>query len=430
MGERPAEFWHTVLKVGVSPSQVLRRYDTMPPTKPEPLEWNVDLVWCEVDTAALSANMQSFKSLLQPGVKLAPAVKSNAYGHGLVLAARAFLEGGADWLCVNALYEVEALRAAGIEAPLYVMGYLSREQLERAVELDARLVVYNAETIDALSVLVKRLNKPARVHLKLETGNNRQGVGLEQALKLADRCRAQGVTLEGMATHFANVEDTTDHRFAVEQLERFQRGVRALRGAGHALPICHLANSAATLLWPQAQLDLVRVGISSYGLWPSRETLLSAALEGRSRIPLSPALTWKTRIAQLKRVEVGEFVGYGCTFMATHPTRLAILPVGYYDGYDRGLSNLAYVLIRGQRAPVRGRVCMNILMVDVTDIPEARLEDEVVLLGEQGGHRLTAEQLGDWSGTINYEVVARIADHVPRMAVKPTERAALEPFGA
>lgn len=376
----------------------------------------MDLVWCEVDTAALRRNMESFRGLLKPGVRLAPAVKSNGYGHGLVLAANAFLAGGADWLCVNALYEVEGLRKAGITCPLYVMGYLSLEQLERAVELDARLVLYNQETVDALGKLVKRLNKPAYVHIKLETGNNRQGVGLEEALKLADRCRTQGVTLEGLATHFANVEDTTDHRFAEEQLARFERGVRALRGAGHALPICHAANSAATLLWPHAQFDLARVGISSYGLWPSRETLLSAALEGRGRTPLTPALTWKTRVAQVKRVEVGEFVGYGCTFMATHPTRLAILPVGYYDGYDRGLSNLAYVLIRGQRAPVRGRVCMNIIMVDVTDIPEARVEDEVVLLGEQGGQRLSAEQLGDWSGTINYEVVARIADHVPRIA--------------
>ncbi|MFM7200533.1 MAG: alanine racemase [Myxococcota bacterium] len=376
----------------------------------------MDLVWCEVDTAALRRNMGSFKGLLKPGVRLAPAVKSNAYGHGLVLAASAFLAGGADWLCVNALYEVEALRQAGFTCPLYVMGYLSLEQLERAVELDARMVVYNQETVDALVKLVKRLGKPAYVHIKVETGNNRQGVGLEEALKLADRCRAQGVTLEGLATHFANVEDTTDHRFAEEQLERFERGVRALRGAGHELPICHTANSAATLLWPHAQFDLVRVGISSYGLWPSRETLLSATLEGRGRTSLTQALTWKTRIAQIKRVGVGEFVGYGCTFMATHPTRLAILPVGYYDGYDRGLSNLAYVLIRGQRAPVRGRVCMNIIMVDVTDIPEARVEDEVVLLGGQGGQYLSAEQLGEWSGTINYEVVARIADHVPRIA--------------
>lgn len=375
----------------------------------------MDLVWCEVDTQALAANMRAFKSLLRPGVLLGQAVKSNAYGHGLVLAAQAFLDGGADWLCVNALYEVRALRAAGISAPLYGMGYLERASLEEALLLDTRIVVYNRETIETLGELSARLQRPARVHIKLETGNNRQGVPLTEALALAQLCRERGVVLEGLATHFANVEDTTDHRFALTQLARFNEGVETLRRAGHALPVCHLANSAATLLWPEAQHGLVRVGIAGYGMWPSRETFVSAALSGRERFPLQTALTWKTRVAQLKTVEVGEFIGYGCTFMVTHRTRLAILPVGYYDGYDRGLSNLGYVLIRGQRAPIRGRVCMNIIMVDVTDIPGVQVEDEVVLMGTQGRERLSPEQLGEWCGSINYEIVARIGDHVPRV---------------
>lgn len=377
----------------------------------------MDLVWCEVDTAALAANMRAFRALLAPQVLLAPAVKGNAYGHGLEVAARAFLQGGADWLCVNALYEARALRTAGITCPIYVMGYVDGPNLEETLLLGVRLVVYNLETIDKLGELAARLNRPAIVHMKLETGNNRQGVRLEEALVLAQRCREKGVMLEGMATHFANVEDTTDHGYAIHQLELFLAGVKALRAAGHPLPICHLANSAATLLWPQAQLDMVRVGIAGYGMWPSRETFVSAALQGRERIPLTPALTWKTRIAQVKDLEVGEFVGYGCTYMATHKSRLAILPVGYYDGYDRRISNLGYVLIHGQRAPVRGRVCMNIIMVDVTDIPQAHLEDEVVLMGGQGKERLSAEQVAEWAGTINYEIVTRIADHVPRLGV-------------
>lgn len=376
----------------------------------------MDLVWCEVDTQALASNMRAFRSLLRPGVKLGQAVKSNAYGHGLVVASQAFLDGGADWLCVNALYEVRALRQAGITAPIYVMGYLEKSSLEEALALDCRMVVYNGETIDRLGELSARMQRPARVHLKLETGNNRQGVSLPEALQLAERCRARGVELEGMATHFANVEDTTDHRFALVQLSRFNEGVETLRRAGHPLPVCHLANSAATLLWPEAQHELVRVGVAGYGLWPSRETFVSAALTGRERIPLQTALSWKTRVAQVKDVAVGQFVGYGCTFMVTHPTRLAILPVGYYDGFDRGLSNLGYVLIHGHRAPIRGRVCMNIIMVDVTDIPGVQVEDEVVLMGSQGMERLSAEQLGEWCGTINYEVVARIADHIPRVA--------------
>lgn len=374
------------------------------------------LVWCEVDGTALAQNIQALRRLLGNHVLLAPAVKANGYGHGLELAARAFLQGGADWLCVNAVYEARALRQAGIQAPIYVMGYVGLHELEEALHLNTRMVVYNAETIDALGAWSTKTGLQARVHLKLETGNHRQGVDLPQAFLLADRCVERGVMLEGLATHFANVEDTTDHQYARAQLEKFERGVQALRRAGHPLPVTHIANSAATILWTQAQQNMVRPGISAYGLWPSTETFVTAALEGRGRLPLAPALTWKTRVAQVKPVDVGGFVGYGCTYMATHPTRLAILPVGYYDGYPRALSNLAWVLIRGQRAPVRGRVCMNIIMVDVTDIPGASLEDEAVLLGSQGSERITAEQLGAWGQTINYEIVARIADHVPRVA--------------
>lgn len=360
--------------------------------------------------------MQALRSLVGPEVLLAPAVKANGYGHGLELAARAFLAGGADWLCVNAVYEARALRQAGIDAPLYLMGYAGLHELEEVLRLGLRLVVYNTETIDALGRLSALLGLPARVHLKLETGNHRQGVELPQAFLLADRCVERGVVLEGLATHFANIEDTTDHQYARLQLETFEKGVQALRRAGHALPVCHVANSAATLLWTRAQQSMVRPGIAAYGLWPSTETFVTAALEGRARIPLMPALTWKTRVAQIKPVPVGGYVGYGCTYMATHPTRLAILPFGYYDGYPRALSNLAWVLIRGQRAPVRGRVCMNIVMADVTDIPGVCLEDDVVILGAQGEQRITAEQLGSWGQTINYEIVARIADHVPRVA--------------
>jgi alanine racemase len=379
--------------------------------------FHVDLVWCDVDARALADNLRAFRRMTGPNVLLAPAVKANAYGHGLIAASRAFLDGGADWLCVNALYELRALRDAGIDAPVYVMGYVGLADLEEAVSLDARLVVYNRETIERLGAVARRTGQPARVHLKLETGNNRQGVMVDEALALADLCVKEGVTLEGAATHFANIEDTTDHRYALEQLERFHTAVGALRRAGHPVRIRHLANSAATLLWPEAQLELARVGIAAYGMWPSRETFVSYMLERKEPVTLTTALSWKTRIAQIKQVPVGEYVGYGCTFMTTHPTRLAILPVGYYDGYDRKLSNLGYVLVRGMRAPIRGRVCMNITMVDVTDIPDAALEDEVVLLGAQGRERISAELLADWTGTINYEVVARIADHVPRVAV-------------
>lgn len=368
--------------------------------------------WCEIDTAALSANVAAFKAMLPSGSLLAVAVKANAYGHGLQLAAEAFVAGGADWLCVHSVEEAVALRGAGLTADLYILGPVFEDQLVEAVGTGARLVVYNTATIDALH----RLGLSARLHLKVETGNNRQGVDLDEALALADRIAAcPGLVLEGVSSHFANIEDTTDHRYARQQIARFDTIVAALDARGHRPALRHLSNTAATLLWPDGALDMVRVGIGAYGMWPSKETYIAAKLTGRAGLDLRPALTWKTRIAQIKSVPEGSSVGYGCSYTTTRTTRLAVLPVGYFDGYDRGLSNLAHVLLGGRRAPVRGRVCMNLVMVDVTDIPGAGVGDEVVLLGRQGQMLISAEQLAGWAGTINYEITTRIGGHVPRI---------------
>jgi len=359
-------------------------------------------------------------------VLLAPCVKGNGYGHGLVLSARAFLSGSADWLCVNAVYEAQRLRDAGIAAPIYVLGYVGQGELAQALRLGCRLVVYNHETVEASSRVAVRLNLRARLHLKVETGNNRQGVKLEEALMMARRIASlEGVELEGVASHFANIEDTTDHRYAKSQFERFGVFCRALEREGIRPPLRHMANSAAAMLMPDTQLELVRSGLSAYGMWPSKETLLSAQLAERPMLGLEPSLTWTCRVAQLKEVEPGEFVGYGCTFRTTHRTKLAILPVGYYDGYPRALSNSAHVLIDGRRAEVRGRVCMNIIMVDVTDIPGVTLESEAVLLGQSGEERITAEQFAEWAGTINYEVTTRINDRILRVVDKEGESASV-----
>ena len=374
------------------------------------------LVWCEVDTSILAQNLAALRLRTGPGVLIAPAVKANAYGHGIGVASHAFLAGGADWLCVHSVEEAHFLRTHGFECPILVVGYVARWELAEVRALGCRMVVYNREIVEEARHLPP--GPPLRVHIKLETGNNRQGLLLEEALSLAaEMVTVPALELEGLSTHFANVEDTTDHEFATRQLRRFEEGVSAFRAAGYAVPVCHVANSAATLLWSHSHKALVRPGIACYGMWPSPETLVSTVLGGQAPLPLKPALTWQSRVAQLKPISSGEFVGYGCTYMATHSTRLAIVPVGYYDGYDRRLSNLAHVLVRGHRAPVRGRVCMDFIMVDVTDIPEVGLEDEVVLLGRQGDERISAEQLGNWMGTINYEVTTRIGAHIPRVAV-------------
>jgi alanine racemase len=217
--------------------------------------------------------------------------------------------------------------------------------------------------------------------------------------------------------HFANIEDTTDHSYAQRQLEKFMEYVDLLGQNDINIPVKHVACSAAAILFPETFFDMVRVGIGIYGLWPSKETYLSCIQEEREPVNIKPVLTWKTRVVQIKDVPDGAFIGYGCTYKTTRPTKLAVLPVGYYDGYDRHLSNASYVLIAGKRAPLRGRVAMNFITVDVTDIPDVCLEDEVVLLGPQDSERISAEQLASLCGTINYEIVTRINPEIPRLVV-------------
>lgn len=260
-----------------------------------------------------------------------------------------------------------------------------------------------------------------RVHLKIETGTSRQGLGLDEALELG-RLVADlpGLWLEGLTTHYADIEDTTDHRYAQRQQELLQEAVAAFAAAGLGVEKVHAANSAATLLWPQTHASLVRVGIAAYGLWPSRETYAVALQRCQDQaagwVPqLRPALSWRARLVQVKEVPAGAYIGYGRTFRTTHPTRLGILPVGYYEGYDRRLSNVAHVLVGGLRAPVRGRVCMNMLMVDLTHIPEARAGQVATLLGRDGEEEVSAETLAGWMGTINYEAVSRIHPGQPRL---------------
>ena len=375
-----------------------------------------NLIWVELNKKALLKNLQAFSDLLGKGTILCPVVKSNAYGHGALLSARMIQDSClAGWLAVNSTEEGLALRREGIRMPVLVLGYVPLERLPEAVLHDLRLTVYNRETVLKLKAL--KTKKKIYLHLKLETGTNRQGVDLKGALLLAKMIKgSRNLVLEGYSTHFANIEDTTDRSFAGRQLQRYQKMLEELGEKGFKAPVNHIACTAASLVFPRTRLQLARIGIGLYGLWPSRETMVSLKEQG-SEFKLEPVLAWKTRVAQVKTVAAGEYIGYGCTFRTSRKTKIAVLPVGYYDGYDRKLSNAAYVLIKGKRAPIRGRVCMNLCMADITDISGVKPEDEVVLLGKQGREQLSAEQLAQWIGTINYEVVTRINPNLPRMVV-------------
>jgi alanine racemase len=376
------------------------------------------LSWVEISRQALCANVRRFKEHIGAGVELAAVMKANGYGHGIVEASGVALEAGADWIAVNSLEEAARLRNAGLQAPILCLAYVPLASLEEAVELDLRLTVFNLETVERLVAITAPRKQPIRLHIKVETGTHRQGVWGEDLLRLARMIGSHaGMALEGLSTHYANIEDVTEHRFAEQQLGRFRDACHLLESHGIRVPVKHTACTAAAILFPNTLFNLARVGIGLYGLWPSKETKISALQAGIALNELEPVMTWKTRIAQIKTVPSGSAIGYGCTDLATQDTRIAVLPVGYYEGYDRRLSSIGYVLIRGRRAPVRGRVCMNMVMVDVTNIPGVMLEDEVVLLGRQGGDAVSAETLAGKIGSINYEVVSCINPQLPRIVV-------------
>ena len=382
------------------------------------------LNWVEVDAAAIAHNLAVFRRRIGPDVRLGAVVKSNAYGHGMLEVSR-ISDGSADWLCVNAVDEGLSLREAGQTRPILIMGHADPRQFDALAAAGLRPTVYNQSDLRPLGEAAVARQAELAVHVKVETGTHRQGVdpsGLDRFC--AEVAATPGLRLEGLSTHFANVEDTTDHRFARAQIETFEAACAVARQYAGAGLIRHAACSAAALLFDRTHLDLARVGISMYGIWSSRETLISTRESGHPMLDLRPALTWKSRVAQVKEVPDGAYVGYGCTYRTTRPSRIVVLPVGYHEGYDRSLSGAAYVLVRGRRAPIRGRICMNMCMAEVTDIPGVEIGDEAVLLGQQGEERVRVEQLAEWSGTIPYEILARIHPGLPRLVVKRVEQPA------
>ena len=364
--------------------------------------------WVELNRKNLAHNVGIFRTLIGDARLLAAVVKSDAYGHGMVGVARTALEAGVDWLHVFSVAEGVSLRAAGVDAPVLVLGPAFETEVAPALDAGLRLTVADAHS----AKMVAEARIRGKVHLKLETGTNRQGLRPAEVPDVVAILSGAGVVVEGAYTHYADIEDTTDHSFANDQLERFRAAISTLR-----LTLPHTACSAAAILFPDTYFKMVRVGIALYGLWPSAETRVSAQMYGRNTLDLAPVMTWKTRVSQIKTVPAGEYIGYGRTYRCTRDSRVAILPVGYADGYPRALSNVGHVLIHGMRAPVRGRICMNLSMVDVTDIPQAAHGDEVVLLGKQGSEQVTADALAKLAGTINYEIVTRAAPGAPRIWV-------------
>ncbi len=371
--------------------------------------------WIEISRSALKHNVRLVQRIVKPSQVMA-IVKANAYGHGLSEIASCLRDLDVSLFGVDALDEALALRHMGIDRPVLILGYTPKHRLKEVASHDLSQTVYNLETVKILSQFASKKH-PARVHLKIETGLHRQGIELSDLpMFLSAVCRSSNVIIEGVSTHFANVEDTIDSSFATLQMERFAQALSLIQEAGVDPAWKHAACSAAAFLHPEARFNVIRLGISMYGLWSSELIEQVCASRGWK---LRPVLSWKTMVAQVKMVAKGEPVSYGLTRRVDRLSRIAVLPVGYADGFDRmSQSNQGEVLIRGKRCPILGRVCMNMCMADVTDVPGVRAEDEVVLIGQQRGQTCPAEDLAALGKTINYETVARLNALIPRVLVK------------
>ncbi|MFN8612378.1 MAG: alanine racemase [Vulcanimicrobiota bacterium] len=390
--------------------------------------------WIEVDLGAIRHNLKRLSKWAAPARFLA-VVKSDAYGHGMEAVAEVAVAEGAWGLAVVNIDEGLRLRRAGFSCPIVIVGPIFAHELKAALEADLSLPVYSHEVLRQVSEAAAGLGRTARVHVKFDTGLGRLALPYDQAPEFLNLVRETPcLRIEGLYSHLADAEGL-DQRYTLQQFTRFQEVQQVAAGLGIEPEIAHLSASAASMLLQPARLDAVRLGIAMYGLWPADETRLLLLSRGKNLFQelnqhfqsgltpqldnlLQPALTYKTRIAQLKRVPEDSSIGYGCTFVTQRPTTLAVLPVGYYEGYDRHLSNCGEVLVRGRRARVLGRVCMNVVTVDVTDIAGVCLEDEVVLLGRQGSQQVSAEEWARRIGTINYEVVTRLPAHLPRVFVQ------------
>jgi alanine racemase len=373
--------------------------------------------WIEIDEKALIHNLELFRKTIGEDTSLLAVVKANAYGHGLaeVVPTAAKV---ADWFGVHTAEEARQIRRMGLKMPVLMMGFVPPSELYD-LDCDHHLVVSSLHSLEWVEAYRQRTGVALPIHIKIDIGTKRQGISVDALPELFRVASQKAIEVVGVASHFANIEDTIEHEFARVQLQRFHDALEVVRRELGKLPAhIHASCSAAALLFRETDFTLARVGISMYGHWPSRETRLSWAMEHRGDgVKLQPVLTWKTLVGQLQAVARDESVGYGRTWTAQRSSQLAVIPVGYADGYSRALGNRGRVLIRGRSAPVVGRVCMNILMADVTDIPEVSIGEEVVLIGHQGNDEVPVEELASLSDTINYEFLARLSPGISRSVV-------------
>ncbi len=367
-----------------------------------------------VSLSALRHNAEALRNLIAPSAA-AFVVKGNAYGHGIIETALA-VEPFAKKLCVYSIEEAVALREGGVTVPILVMGPMPHDVFDDMLELNVEMALWDMhEYVRTLANASKKAHKRVKVHVKVNTGLNRLGLEPEElADAIEDYCRVPDIEIAGIFSHLASAEEI-DSPYTLHQLERFTKAYaqsEPVLASHDAIPIRHIAASAAAMLWPQTRLDMCRIGIALYGLWPSPQT--REAMNGGT-LPLEPALTYVTEVVTTRQIAAGEAIGYGTTYHAPRPMRIGIVPLGYADGIPRALGNVGSMLVDGARCAILGRIAMNMCAIDLTHASNARSGSRVTLIGRDGNDEITAENWGTWSGSINYEVVTRIPESLPRV---------------
>ncbi len=366
-------------------------------------------VEARVDLNAIRHNLKQVRNKLHKGTRLMVIIKADAYGHGAVPIAKALDEEWIDAYGVAIIEEAIELRTAGITKPILILGYTPKEQYSLVVAYDVTQTVFQYEMAEALSAEAVRQGRTAKIHIKIDTGMSRIGYSdsPESVKEIKQISQLDGIQIEGLFTHFARA-DEMDKSSTEKQLQRFLDFIDLLEKEGISIPIRHASNSAGAIDHKSAELNMVRCGIATYGIYPSEEV-------SRNEVQLIPAMELITHVIYMKEVEAGVGISYGATYLTGRKTMVATIPVGYADGYSRNLSNTGKVIIHGQYAPIIGRICMDQFMVDVTDIEGVKQGDRVTLLGREGNSYISAEELAAWSHSFPYELVCNVGKRIPRV---------------
>lgn len=370
-------------------------------------------VYAKIDLDAVAWNMEQMKKNLKEGTEMVAVIKTDGYGHGAVQVASMLESYDYVWgYAVATLDEAVVLRAAEIQKPILVLGCIFPDQYWEMLKYEIRMNVYTKEMAEAISALAVEKGEQAYVHIKLDTGMARLGFSAEESSieEIKEIAELPNLVLEGVFTHFAKA-DEEDKTFTMMQLEKFEWMTQRLEEEGVTFPYVHASNSAGIIDVRRADYNLVRAGIAIYGLYPSEEV-------DKEKVQLKPALSLKSHIAFVKDIPAGTPVSYGGDFVSEHQMRIATIPIGYGDGYPRSLSDTGYVLIRGKKAPIIGRICMDQFMVDASDIPEVKFGDKVTLIGRDQEEYLPVEKLSELSGRFNYEFVCDLGKRIPRVYVQ------------